>query len=57
MDRINFDLTVLAQIISVLLLGLLIFFFVKMFLFTSGKRKSTREVSEKLERIIGAPGK
>jgi hypothetical protein len=46
------DLTVLAQIISLLLLGLLIFFFVKIFLFVSGMRKSTREVSEKLDRII-----
>jgi hypothetical protein len=52
MDRFNFDFTLIAQFISVLLLGLIIFFFGKISLFISGKRKGSKEVSEKLDRII-----
>jgi hypothetical protein len=48
----HFDLTLIAQIISVLLLGLIIFFFVKISFFISGKRKSSKEDREKLDRII-----
>jgi uncharacterized membrane protein len=48
----HFDLTLIAQVISLLVLGLLIYAFIFMFKFIRNKRKSDKEILKKQDRII-----
>lgn len=49
---LHFDFTLIAQLISFLVLVLIALFIVKISFFTFGKRNDSKEVSEKLDRII-----
>lgn len=52
MNPVHFDFTLIAQVITLLVLGLIIFFFVYILVFVANKRKSAQEMLKKLDRII-----